>query len=230
MTDTILPGAHAALVGPDGRAEKYFYRWLQSINSGVNGGNEASTENATDIRIIATRLGSPDGSVENIPPQGIAAVINGAGSIEVSGTLESGAVNIALFADTQYPGTTWYYGSGPDGKRGWFSIGSAFTDSVSIGMNTDPTTGVSTPALKPTGVEAGTYGDGVKLLLMAVEADGRLTTVSEKALVAGNGISFDIDPDTGAITISVNSFVATNRITRDGNTRVTRNGDIRVTR
>jgi len=110
------------------------------------------------------------------------------------------------------------------------AVGAILEDSASIAFTYDVDAPSISADLKPTGVEAGTYGDGVKLLLVAVDADGRLTAVSEKALIAGNGISFDIDPDTGAITISVNSFVATSRITRDGNTRVTRNGDIRVTR
>lgn len=49
-------------------------------------------------------------------------------------------------------------------------------------------------------------------------------------LVAGNGIALEVDPGTGAVTISVTNFNLNNRITDDGSMRVTSNGDFRVTR
>lgn len=230
MSDVTLPSAHAALVGPGGVSQTYFYRWLQATDNRIKGSVSTGVDNQAAIAEIAIKLGSPDGSVAGIPAQGNAATINGSGSILVDGTLSNGVVNLSLMADTLYPGATTYYGSGPNGARGWFPVSDALEDSVSIAVSTDPSTGVSAFDLKPTGVEAGTFGAGVKLLVVTVGADGRLSGISEKELIAGNGISFDIDPDTGAVTISVNSFVATNRITRAGDTRVTRSGDIRITR
>lgn len=90
--------------------------------------------------------------------------------------------------------------------------------------------GVVTLSLSSTGVTPGTYGGGVDIPVITVDVKGRITAASTQALVAGNGISFDVDPDTGAVTISVNSFVAENRITEVGDTRITSNGDIRITR
>lgn len=87
--------------------------------------------------------------------------------------------------------------------------------------------------LAPTGVTAGDYGmdpTTPEMVGFTVDEDGLLTAARTVPLVAGNGLSFDIDPNTGAVTISVNSFVADNRITQAGDTRVTPNGDIRVTR
>lgn len=90
--------------------------------------------------------------------------------------------------------------------------------------------GIVSLSLSDTGVTPATYGDGIQLVAFIVDSKGRISKASERALIAGNGISFDIDPDTGAVTISVNSFVANNRVTRDGSTRVTRDGNIRIIR
>lgn len=90
--------------------------------------------------------------------------------------------------------------------------------------------GVVDVSLYKTGVTPGDYGGGVKIIALTLDAYGRVTTASDLALIPGNGISFDTDPDTGAVTISVNSFVADNRVTEAGDTRVTPSGDIRITR
>lgn len=90
--------------------------------------------------------------------------------------------------------------------------------------------GVVSLSLSDTGVEPGSYGGGVDVPIFTVDAKGRLSAASSQSILAGNGISFDVDPDTGAVTISVNSFVADNRVTEAGDTRVTPSGDIRITR
>jgi hypothetical protein len=90
--------------------------------------------------------------------------------------------------------------------------------------------GVVSLSLSDTGVTPGTYGGGIDIPTFTVDEKGRLYFASSQALIAGNGISFDMDPDTGAVTISVNSFVANNRVTEAGDTRVTPSGDIRITR
>lgn len=83
----------------------------------------------------------------------------------------------------------------------------------------------------PQGATPGDYGmDAPSLVGYSVNGAGELTAARSVALNPGNGISFDIDPITGDLTISVNGFAADNRVTQDGDTRVTPNGDIRVTR
>lgn len=54
-------------------------------------------------------------------------LIQGLGSIQVDGTPENGIVQLSLVNDVQNPGNTFYYGTGPTGQKGWFSIASAFT-------------------------------------------------------------------------------------------------------
>lgn len=143
MSDVTLPGARAALVGANGLPQDYYYKWFLAIDQRVTSGAQADSGNAEAIKDIALRLGSPDGSVENIPPQGINAVINGGGSIEVDGTLENGVVNITLMYDTLLPGPTTYYGADSTGKRGWFPVSAALSDTPTIDVVTDATTGIS---------------------------------------------------------------------------------------
>jgi hypothetical protein len=143
MIEASLPGARAALVGPDGLSQPYFYKWLLAIDERVKVGLSTGGVNDEAIKTIALRLGSPDGTVANVPPQGNAAIINGSGSILVDGTLAGGVVNLSLMADTFYPGATTYYGANQDGTRGWFPVSGALTDSVTIDVVTDAGTGVS---------------------------------------------------------------------------------------
>jgi len=107
------------------------------------------------------------------------------------------------------------------------------TNRLKIGDGVTPWNGLPYSGASPSGVAAGDYGmdpTTQALVGFTVDENGVITAARAVPLIAGNGLSFDIDPTTGAVTLSVNSFVANNRVTRDGNTRVTRNGDIRVIR
>lgn len=230
MRDVTLPGARAALVGAGNLTERPFYVWMQAVDKWVTKNTSSGDSSVEAIREIALKLGSPDGSVEKIPAQGTDAVINGGGSIQIDGTLESGVVNITLMYDTLLPGPSTYYGADSTGKRGWFPIAATLADSADIDVVTDGTTGISSFNLKPTGVTAGTYGGGPKFLIVAVGADGRIDAISAKTLIAGTGITLTTDPVTGDVTIAVFNPNPNIRVTRGGDQRVTQAGDIRVTR
>jgi hypothetical protein len=104
---------------------------------------------------------------------------------------------------------------------------------LKIGDGTHAWSALAYKALGPNGVTAGDYGldpAAPALVGFHVDDNGNITQARSVALLPGNGLSFDIDPDTGAVTISVNSFVANNRVTQAGDTRVTPSGDIRITR
>lgn len=107
------------------------------------------------------------------------------------------------------------------------------TNFVKIGDGSTPWNSLPYFGLAPSGVAAGDYGmdpEVPTLVGFTVAEDGILTAARAVPLIAGNGLSFDIDPETGAITLSVNSFVADLRVTEAGDTRTTPSGDIRVTR
>lgn len=143
MKDFALPGARAAFVGPDGLPQRPFYQWMLAIDRNVTENTNGNSNADASIKAIALKLGSPDGTVANIPEQGTPGTINGSGSIQVDGTLESGVVNLSLMYDTLFPGPSTFYGAGPDSKRGWFPVSGALADSVTIAVSTDEATGVS---------------------------------------------------------------------------------------
>lgn len=116
-------------------------------------------------------------------------------------------------------------------KRAQSAVGDILNNTSDIELDYDGTGNTIRASLTETGVTAGDYGTpSPALVAFSVDVKGRLILASQAALIAGNGISFDIDPDSGAITISVNSFVPILRITRDGSTRTTRDGNFRSTR
>jgi hypothetical protein len=77
-----------------------------------------------------------------------AFTIQGPLTVEVSGTPESGVVQITLQNDTLNPGNTYYYGTGPTGVKGWFTVASAFAEGVNIDLavGLDGVTTISMPA------------------------------------------------------------------------------------
>jgi hypothetical protein len=92
-----LPNVAQAAVDDRGHFVASWRNWLASIERAVSQTTGNSTDATAAIAAIATALGSPDGSVENIPDQNWLApfVIRGTGGISVSGTPESGSVLIS---------------------------------------------------------------------------------------------------------------------------------------
>lgn len=73
------------------KADPVWLRWFREIES--RGG-----ASSTDIAAIAAALGSPDGTVANIPPQADLDAISivGVAPVLVVGSLSSGSVTISL--------------------------------------------------------------------------------------------------------------------------------------
>jgi hypothetical protein len=205
MKDVNLPGARVPLIGAGNLTERPFYVWMQSADRFITANTLAGGEAANDIKEIALKLGSPDGTVDNIPPQGVNAVINGGGSIQVDGTLESGVVNITLMYDTLLPGPTTYYGADSTGKRGWFPISAALADSADIAVATNSGTGISSFNLTQTGVVAGTYGGDSAFAVIQLDDKGRAITARQVALIPGNGIT--LTPGGGQLVIEAESNI-----------------------
>lgn len=117
----LLPRAGAPLTEGGGPPTREHYRWCQIVTDAVNSGQLSGTTAQEAIAAIATALGSPDGTVENIPPQdeSDAAFISGSGSLNVFGTLAEGRVQLSLTGDVQTPGASYVYGTDADGERTW---------------------------------------------------------------------------------------------------------------
>lgn len=108
----VLPRAQSALVG----------------RSGDDPARAATPEWFDFFRLLldsSTTTGELRAEVESILAQLdtlTAATIEGAQSVQVLGTLADGAVNLKLRGDEIDPGQTYYYGTGPDGVKGWNAV------------------------------------------------------------------------------------------------------------
>jgi len=181
MSDVTLPSAQAALVGQGGLAQRYFYRWLQATDDRIKDGAATGAGNVEAIKEIAIKLGSPDGSVDNIPPQGNSAIINGSGSIQVDGTLANGVVNLSLMYDTLYPGATTYYGSDSSGNRGWFPVSDALDGTSNVVLSTNTSTGVTSFDLS----DLSNSGVGS---LVGITRDAKGRVAGTRSVIPGDGI------------------------------------------
>ena len=70
--------------------------------------------------------------------------IIGLDSVSVVGQPSSGRVTITLDGDAEAPGATWYYGTGPDGARGWYQLSDGFDVTSDMTKDVDALTGVTT--------------------------------------------------------------------------------------
>lgn len=82
--------------------------WYQAIREVYNR-SDAGVQ--ATIAELATLLGSPDGSVANVPAPLSGAAVNGYNGIDVAGSLASGVLNLAFDGTTSNvpEGTNLYY-------------------------------------------------------------------------------------------------------------------------
>ncbi|WP_372362912.1 hypothetical protein ACCQ10_09455 [Xanthomonas sp. NCPPB 1325] len=93
--------------------------------------------------------------------------IQGVGSIEVVG-ME--IMQIYLVGDNDAPGASWYYGTGPDGAKGWYSIADA------LAVTTDLTKAVASTGVSTFGLaDLPDSGTGAALRKITRDAKGRLS-------------------------------------------------------
>lgn len=128
--DVSLPNVRMPLIDDQGCMTSPFYRYFQNANQS-SGQSEAKIQ--SEIVQIATALGSPDGTVANIPDVNFndflskSTTINGRDAISTSGSLSSGLVTISLLGDVETPPTLSFYGS-MTGSRGWQKFTSNFAN------------------------------------------------------------------------------------------------------
>lgn len=94
--------------------------------------------------------------------------IQGVGSIVTPGA-PPGIVQITLEGDTDTPGNTWYYGTAPDGSRGWFSLADGFSVTADLTRAVDGTTGITTFGL----ADLANSGTGTAIYKTTRDAKGR---------------------------------------------------------
>lgn len=117
----LMPRANAgALLGGDTAFANEWFNFFASLRDYVisTGGDAAVIQSILD-RLAALE---EDGN----------ASIQGLQSVNVQGSLSGGVVQITLVNDGDDVGNTYYYGTGPDGTKGWSTIASAFTEGAGI--------------------------------------------------------------------------------------------------
>lgn len=115
MTDYTIPRANAPIAGQEAPTIQW-YNYLRGIGASTADSNAALL---ADITIISDKLGSPDGTPENIPPLGNITDISGTQSVTVSG---ANIKQLALVNDVTVALSNQYYGSNGSGTKGWFDF------------------------------------------------------------------------------------------------------------
>ena len=110
-----IPRAQSPLVDRAGHPTREWYSFFLSALEAADGDSNVEEQ----IRAIIVRLAALEGSSPlNFQLLGLDSVI-------VTGTPQNGHVQINLDGDTGDPGGTYFYGTGPDGAKGWLLLGDA---------------------------------------------------------------------------------------------------------
>lgn len=215
MTDYTIPRANAPIAGQDAPTTQWynFLRFLDTRTSSAAGDVQA------EITTIATKLGSPDGTVDNIPALGNVTSVQGRQSIVSSGI---SVVQLRLVNDADVVAPIYYYGTDSTGTKGYNLLYSAFASTANIAkINTAGIVSFDLTDLTDSG--AGT------LLATTFDAKGRktgsraatLTTASTSRITIANpdasaGLpTFDLATvaDAGGGTLQKTAFDAYGRKT-----------------
>lgn len=145
MQRPTLPRANSKLVLPDGRATPDFHTFLDRL-AGVLVETGVVELGAGAVAALLDRLAA----IEDASRLTIAGPL----SVRVQGTAEGGAVRLSLLGDSEAPGNTYYYGTGPTGEKAWFTIASAFTgaaDQIELTTEADGVTEIGLADLADAG-------------------------------------------------------------------------------
>ncbi len=161
----------------------------------------ASAQSDGELRALYEALARRVAELED--GQALNFQILGQGSIAINGVPQpGGAVVITLDGDVAAPGNTQYYGTGPDGAKGWFPVSGAI--SVVSGELTKAvgTDGVTTLGL----ADVADSGAGV-LLATTFDSKGRKTG-SRPATITGTAQQIDVENGDAAAGLPTLSLAA----------------------
>lgn len=193
-------------------ATREWYNYWQNLEQ--NSGGPSNADLLNDITIISDKLGSPDGTPENIPPQESGGNVVGINSIASIGVLP-GIVTLTLQGDAASPGNTYYYGTNGSGSKGFYTVSSAFLGTAdNIDLTTGPD-GVTTINLAPV-----TQTSGGTLRAIALDGFGRVTQ-NKAATITGTANHITVtngDASAGLPTIDIaTTYAGQTSITTLGN-------------
>lgn len=168
-----VPKSSERLVQPNGTPTFAWYRVLGRIADLVS-----LDDVRAFFRALLVKLGSPDGTLENLPPIAVGSFlptstqVSASYSIDANGTLAGGVVALTLVNDEFEPLPTHYYGTDVDGLRGYQAVADAFVAAEGIALTVD---GVGVTEIALATIPDGGAGT---LQKTARDAYGRMTDTS----------------------------------------------------
>lgn len=155
-----IPNVQAPVVGAGGLLTPQWHSFFLRLRDTAGG----DTALQTAIDKVVERL-------DELEAGGTAGtfLIQGLGSIVVNGTPAGGTVQVLLDNDNDAPGATWYYGTGPDGARGWFAAADALAATTDLTKAVDAATGITTLGL----ADLANTGTGTAIYKTTRDAKGR---------------------------------------------------------
>lgn len=159
----------------------------------------ASAQSSDDLRALYEALAARVAALED--GEGGSFQILGQQSIAVNGIPQPGyVVVITLQGDEENPGNTEYYGTGPDGTKGWFPVSGTITVAAGELTKAIGTDGVTTFGL----ADVADSGAGT---LLAITRDGKgRVTGTKAATITGTAQQIDVangDAAAGLPTLSL---------------------------
>ncbi|QWF19310.1 hypothetical protein [Lysobacter capsici] len=133
-----VPKSSERLVQPNGTPTFAWYRVLGRIADLVS-----LDDVRAFFRALLVKLGSPDGTLEKLPPIAVGSFlptstqVSASYSIDANGTLAGGVVALTLVNDEFEPLPTHYYGTGADGLRGYQAVADALAAGEGIALTVD---------------------------------------------------------------------------------------------
>ncbi|TBX03182.1 hypothetical protein TP46_12130 [Xanthomonas citri pv. aurantifolii] len=158
-----IPRPQAAIADRAGLPTREWYTYLLDLANSA-GMTPAQREQLEQLIARVTALEGSGGSSGSLSVQGL-------GSIIVNGV---DIVQIYLDGDSDAPGPSWYYGSGPDGAKGWYAIADSLAVTSDLTKAVDAGTGVATLGLG----DLPDSGAGAALRKITRDSKGRLAGTS----------------------------------------------------
>lgn len=151
-----IPRPQAAIADRAGLPTREWYTYLLDLANSA-GMTPAQRE---QLDVLIARVDALDGGAGgNVSVQGLGSIVTN--GIDV--------VLVTLDGDNDAPGSSWYYGTGPDGVKGWYAIADALAVTADLTKAVDEGTGVATFGL----ADLPDSGTGTAIYKTTRDAKGR---------------------------------------------------------
>ncbi|XQA72063.1 hypothetical protein ACM9XA_11225 [Xanthomonas sacchari] len=164
MPDIAIPRVQAPIASQGGLVTQEWHTFFLLLRDAAGG----DTDLQAQIDALAAKVAA-------LPSGGGSATfsLRGVGSVQIEGSPAAGAVQIMLDGDTDSPGNTWYYGTAPDGSRGWWAL----SDGLAVSSG-ELTKAVGSDGVTTFGLADLDNSGGGALVKIARDAKGRVSGTS----------------------------------------------------